>query len=237
MSLRTLMVGVLLVGALIGQTAASPVQAADPILYHIIESYHADANVSVLDSEGCRLTDIWVSSSWARYLPQPPGGRPVPQGLTRLDIFVYDLCGSAVPSVMAGGGGGGALVAQWFAEVREPLVVRRNLSAAWFSSTLEVVDEESGDHATAIVDLAWLPAGPIDHYTVNLGEHWPHYGMVRGNTNAWIRDATVTGSITLDGDELLGGAVGTGHLERTKWNCIENTHPHAPGAVGFCVLH
>jgi len=234
---RCFVVGLLLlVGALLGPVGASPARAADPTLYHIINSVHADANFSMVDPDAGIQTDVWISTSKARYLPQPPGGRAESQYLTTVDIFVSDVGTEVVVPMAGGGGGGGGYLAIWSGQVQLPPVIPMNLSGASLTATFELTDDVSGGTATAIMDLAWAPAGPIDHYTVSLGEHWPHLGMVHGNTNAKIRDATVTGSITLQGEELIAGVSGAGHIESLKWNCIENTNPHSPGEVGSCTL-
>jgi hypothetical protein len=232
-----MLIAVLLVGAaVLAPASASPATAADPVMRHIVDSVHADANFSFVAADGCLGIDIWASSGEATY-SQPPGPSST-QGLTTIDIFVTDLCTPAAPGVMAaaGGGGGGTVVAAWSAQTLDPLVARPNLSGATLSADLVMVDEVSGGTEIAQVDLAWAPSGPIDHSTSLRGDHWPHVGMARGVSNWKIRDATVSGSIVIGDADLLDGADGIGHLERGKWHCIENVHPHWDGVPeGWCV--
>lgn len=229
---RVLVVLLFILGSVVGPLGRGIAVAADPEQYHTIELRHADASFVIPDAGGCLHTDIWVSSSvgsWA-----PASGTTHRQGLTSVDIFVIDDC--AVPEIGVKAGGGGTVLALWHVETLEPLVAEPNLSGASFASWMTLVDEVSGAEMVAMVDLAWTPAGPIDHYTVSLGEHWTQAGMVHGTTNAKIRDAAVTGSIVVQGVDLLDGSVGAGNIERTKWVCIENRHPHADGDIGSCVL-
>ena len=233
--LRILCAALLASAAILAPVIAAPATAADPVMRHIVDSVHADANFSFVDPGGCLSTDIWISSGEGTY--SIPPGAPSTQGLTSVDIFVTDLCAERELSVMAGGGGGGVTVAAWSAQTLDPLVARPNLSGARYAATVLLTDEVSGATATAIVDLAWQPAGPIDHWTANLGDRWPAIGMYHGIENWKIRDATATGSIVLGGDDLIAGMEGPGHLERGKWHCIENVQPHWDGVPdGWCVL-
>ena len=108
---------------------ASAARAANPTQFHIINSLHADAYFPISDPEACLQTDVWISTSKARYLPQPPGGRAEPQSLTTVDILVSDACSEAIVP-MAGGGGGGDYLATWSGQVQLPPIIPMNLSGA-----------------------------------------------------------------------------------------------------------
>jgi len=201
--------------------------AATPAVYHTIDGRFAGAYFTSLD--GCLQTDVWVSSSAATYGPQPgiPGGLNK-QGLTSVQIFVYDTCqpmeGKHHP-----------IVADWFAQTSDRLVAEARMRSAHFAATLPMTDSISGDTATVPIELAWLATGAAHPDTArNNHLRFPGEGIVNTHDNNINLSAVASGTVLLGGVNVSPEPDLGATLEQIKSACMEIGDPHWDGDTLFC---
>jgi hypothetical protein len=198
--------------------------AAPPRIYHTIGSTSASATVTT--SQGCELTEVFVSSSKAMYAAQP--GPVNKQGLTSVFVRVTDSCvptGARVGA--AAGGGGGPVLFEADAQNGAPLVVDPRLTRASVTTDLAGTDGE-GNPVTVHLVAAWTGTGPLEHTLVSNHAHSAD-GNVNATDNNLRRDASARVSVQVAGRSATGtdpGAV----IEQTRSRCIEVPRP---GVEGF----
>lgn len=201
--------------------------AATPAIYHTIDGRFAGAYFTSLD--GCLQTDVWVSSSSATYAPQPgiPGGLNK-QGLSSVEIFVYDTCqpmeGKHYP-----------IVADWFAQSSDRLVAESRMRSAHLAATLTMTDSLSGDTAAVPIDLAW-EASDVAHPDTVRNNHmrFPGEGIVNTHDNNINLSAAAWGTVLLDGVNVSPDPDPSATLEQIRSSCMEIGYPNWDGDTLLC---
>jgi hypothetical protein len=201
--------------------------ASTPAIYHTISGTFASAYFTTLD--GCLQTEVWISTSVAKYAPQPGvPDRLNKQGLTSISVLVYDTCqppaGKHFP-----------LVADWWAQTSDRLVAEPRLRGAHLDAVLPMVDSISGATADVPVHLTWRAMARAHPDTVRnnhvrfLGE-----GIVNTHDNNMVLPAMAWGSITLNGLNVASGTDDGASLEQVKSACMEIRYPHWAGETYYC---
>lgn len=203
---------------------AAPAGAAQPRIYHTISSTHGSASIAV--TQGCELTEVYVSSSKAMYAAQPgPVGK---QGLTAVFVRVTDECASSPTLAVApAAGGGGTVVFEADVQNSAPLVVDSRLTTASVTTDLPGTDG-NGEPVTVHLAARWTGTGPLEHSTVSTHTHFGD-GNVSSNDNNLRREATAWVSVQVAG-RSVSGQTADALLEQVKSHCIEVPRP---GAVDF----
>lgn len=201
--------------------------AATPAIYHTIDGRFAGAFFTSLD--GCLQTDVWVTSSAATYAPQPGLQQKLnKQGLTTVQIFVYDTCqpmeGKHFP-----------IVADWFAQSSDRLIAESRMRSAHVAATLTMTEAVSGDTALVPIDLAWQASGNAHPDTVrNNHFRFPGEGIVNTHDNNINLSAVASGTVMLDGVNVSPDPDSGATLEQIKSACMEVGYPHWDGDTLFC---
>lgn len=197
---------------------AGPAVAA-PNIYHTISSIHGGAYLAVPD--GCELTEVFLSSSVAKYAAQP--GPVNKQGLTSVFVRVTDTCAA----VAAAAGGGGSVVFEAEAQNMAALVADTRLRHASVSTTMEGTDAD-GNPVTVELDATWTGTGELEHTTLSSHDHFPEGNVVAVDNNL-RRDALAQVSVSVAG-RSVSGTDPAASLELVKANCVEVARP---GVEGF----
>lgn len=197
--------------------AAAPAGAA-PNIYHTIVSTHGAA--TVVNTEGCRQTEIFVSSSAAMYADQP--GPVNKQGLTAVFIRVTDICARPAGGVAAAAGGGTVL---YEADARNfaPLVADPQLTTASVTTDLPGTDG-AGNPVTVSLSANWSGTGPLFHETSEIHHNYPAEGAVSSTDNITRMGATAHVSVMV-GTLAASGTDSNAILEQVKSRCIEVARP------------
>ena len=189
--------------------------AATPAIYHTIDGQFASAYFTSLD--GCLQTDVWVASSAATYAPQPGVSDELnKQGLTSVQIFVYDTCqppdGKHYP-----------IVADWFAQSSDRLVAESRMRSAHVSATLAMTDAVSGESADVLIDVVWQAAAAAHPDTVrNNHVRFAGEGIVNTHDNNINLSAEASGTVWLNGRNLSPDADPNAALEQIRSACMDN---------------
>jgi len=208
-------------------TLPATASAATPAIYHTIGGQFASAHFTSLD--GCRQTDVWVASSAATYAPQPGVVDALnKQGLTSVQIFVYDTClpldGKHYP-----------IVADWFAQSSDRLVAESRMRSAHLSATLAMTDSVSGESADVPIDLVWQATAAAHPDTVrNNHLRFAGEGIVNTHDNNINLSAVASGAVVLNGVNLSPDPDPSAALEQIRSACMEVGYPHWEGDTLFC---
>lgn len=159
--MKRVLAGLCTVGAI--ALTAAPAGAA-PNINHTIVSTRGSAGV--VSTEGCRKTEILVSSSVAMYAGQP--GPVNKEGLTAVFLRVTDIC--ADPS-------GGAVLFEADGRNFEPLVADPRLTTASVTTDLPGTDRD-GNPITISLAATWAGTGPLFHETSEVHRDYPGEGTV-----------------------------------------------------------
>jgi hypothetical protein len=208
----------------LGPLAMGSAGAAQPRIYHTIGSTSASAVVA--STQGCELTEVFVSSSRAMYAAQPgPVGK---QGLTSVFVRVTDACTSGGDRLTAAAaGGGGTVLFEADAQNRAPLVVDPRLTRASVTTNLSGTDGD-GTPVTVRLVATWVGTGPLEHTTVSNHDHFAD-GNVNATDNNLRRDASARVSVQVAGRSASGTATDA-VIEQSRSRCIEVPRP---GVEGF----
>jgi len=213
----------LALAALVPATAS----ASTPAIYHTINGAFASAFFTATD--GCYQTEVWVSTSVAKYAPQP--GVPDQlnkQGLTSISILVYDTCQPPVGKHFP-------LVADWWAQTTDRLVVEPRLRSAHLDVVLPMDDAASAGTASVPVHLEWRATARAHPDTVrNNHVRFAGEGIVNTHDNNIVLPAVAWGSITLNGMNVARGVDEGASLQQVKSACMEIRYPHWAGETYYC---
>ncbi|WP_026736546.1 hypothetical protein [Fischerella sp. PCC 9605] len=183
-----------------------PALAATTTKYQV-KGESASANFSQYD--GCNETSVYVSAYSNITKSQP--GAPTSQKEAFVSYSNYNYC--------TGEGSYG------YGSITNPnFTINNSLSSASLNDTFTVYDYLSGTNKTVNVALTWTGTG--DTYRGNYHSHnqGPGYIYKYRGVGAW-RDAQVSGSVTLDGTNLIAnlplsyaqlGSSNSGSLEIIK---------------------
>ena len=131
-------------------------------------------SAGLVNTEGCRKTEIHVSSSVAMHAGQP--GAVDKEGFTAVFLRVTDICADPSGDAAAAVGGGTVL---FEADGRnlEPLVADPRLTAASVTTDLPGTDRD-GNPVTISLAAAWTGTGPLFHETSEVHLDYPGEGTV-----------------------------------------------------------
>ncbi len=202
---------VAVIGALALITALIPAAARASVpenQYRVIESRNASA--AFFSTEGCYETQVWISSADGKF-----GGRPGPvgkQGLTSLDVVVYDTCGPWV-------GKHPPVVFEAFGQDLTVLGTTPRMDRAWVSTSYETLDEATGDPVTISFEMAWQLDGVMQHDTSHIHVAPSDQGVAMSHDNHWYGAAIASGSVSIDGVTTELAATTEATLEIVKAGC------------------
>jgi hypothetical protein len=207
-------------GALALLTALLPAAASAHVAenqYQVISARNAYAAFFMTD--GCYETQVWVSSSDGVY-----GGRPGPvnkQGLTSLDVVVYDTCQLSV-------GKHPPIVFEAFGQDFTPLGTTPRMARAWVSTGFETADEVTGDPVSLAFSLDWQLDGELAHTTSHIHVPPSDQGVASSHENDLRGAAVAWGTLTLDGRTIELAQTSDAGLELVKGGCQVIVRPGLP---------
>ncbi len=207
-------------GALALLTALLPAAASANVpesQYRVISARNAYA--AFFMTSGCYETQVWVSSSDGVY-----GGRPGPvnrQGLTSLDVVVYDTCQPPI-------GKHPPVVFEAFGQDLTPLVSSPRMDAASVSTSYETVDEASGDPVSLALTMTWQLDGEMSHDTSHIHVPPSDQGVANSHENDLRGAAIARGSVTINGTALELAPTTEAGLELIKGGCQVIVRPGQP---------
>jgi hypothetical protein len=214
----------------IGAALSMPVVAlgSTPAIYHTISSNFAGAQFSTM-LDDCLSVAAWVSSTDAKYAPQPGvGGGVNRQGLTAVEVIIQDTCQPPV-------GKGYPVLFDGFVMTFDPLQSSARLDTARLDLDLTLVDAVSGADVPVSVDLTWQATGPAHPETTpNNHSHFPFEGNVNTHDNNFLRPAVAFGSVIVDGVNLAAAPDESAMLQSVKSACMEIGFPHWQGDTLWC---
>jgi hypothetical protein len=223
---RRFIVSLVAIGAVLVMPAVA--LGSTPAIYHTIGSKFAGAQFSTM-LDDCRAAAVWISSSDAKYAPQPgEGGGVNKQGLTAVSVVVQDTCQPPV-------GKGYPVLFDGFVMTFDPLQSTARLESAWLNLDLVLADSVSGADVPVSVSITWLATGPAHPDTVpNNHSHFPFAGNVNTHDNTFMRPAVAFGSVTVDGVNLAPNPDENAVLQSVKSACMEIGFPHYDGETLWC---
>jgi hypothetical protein len=197
---------------------AAPAGAAPPRMYHNVSV--VSASFDSVQVDGCLQTELYAAATTGHWAGRH--GPAVKQdGPTSVFVRVMDVCtdpgGDLVTA--AAGPGGDVLLEVEATSMSIGLTTDQHLTSARAAGTLEGTDQD-GTPVTVGLDVRWTAAGPLEHVTEGGSTRYPGEGIVAGAANEWLRPATATAVVTLDGDPLHGSDAES-MIQRTKSHCLE----------------
>lgn len=172
---------------------------------------NAYASFSSLDATGCIATDvsIWAGESVTKEGPGAPA--------SRTEVFAYmskiDICNDWTPLISASG----------MTSVADLDIDRTR--AASLEATIPLVDYISGTTTDLDVSLTWAGVGEEFRGHSSGHDSYPG-GMVHYRSNGSYRDATVSGTVSLDvdpGTNLLANASSYAQLSASRSGFMQIT--------------
>jgi hypothetical protein len=185
--------------------------------YRVIAARNAYA--AVFMTNGCYETQVWVSSSDGTY-----GGRPGPvskQGLTSVDVIVYDTCQPAV-------GKHPPVVFEAFGQDLTALGTTPRMTRAWVSASYETTDEVSGEPVSLEVSIAWQLDGELSHDTSHIHVPPSDQGVANSHENDLRGAAIAWGTLSVDGQVMELMPTTEAGLELIKGGCQVIVRPGQP---------
>ncbi len=164
-------------------------QAKAPDIYRF-SGLGAGAYFSGVDESGCMLTDVFVEfGQQASGTPPKPSQQPP---LAYMYIIRYDMCSGAYTS----------------AQTNPPPTlpvgaaqVASSLKSASLNATFELRDDSTGSTFPVDVSITWTATGVFQRQTSH--DHYKtEWGVYHANTRSIARDASVVGSVLVDGVNL-----------------------------------
>lgn len=166
-------------------------------------------------TSGCIATALGLSVSKGRFTDGEPG--PSSAAYLNLLILEYDLCTDEEGLV---------LISERFALVPIPEESFRTqggvggLKSASLQVTVETYNEFTGNVDPVTLDLTWTGVGPVTHGHHNENLSYPSIRQILTFLGT-ERNATASGSILLDGRDLLANAgTGSGTLRFMKYGVL-----------------
>jgi hypothetical protein len=207
-------------GALILLATLFPASATGHVSenqYQVISARNAYAAFSMTD--GCLETQVWVSSADGVY-----GGRPGPvtkQGLTSLDVVVYDTCQPFI-------GKHPPVVFEVFGQDLTSLGSMPRMTRAWVSTAYESFDEATGDPVTVSFAMTWQLDGIMEHDTSHIHVPPSDQGVANSHENDLRGAAIASGWITINGTTITLGPTDGAGLELIRGGCQVIYRPGRP---------
>lgn len=190
--------------------APAGLAGAAPTALNTILSTRGSAGV--VNTEGCRKTEIYVSSSVAMYAGQPA---PVnEEGLTSVFLRVTDIC--ARPS-------GGTVLFEAEGRNFAPLVADPRLATASVTTDLPGTDRD-GNPVTISLAATWTATGPLFHETSEAHHEYPGEGSV--STTDGITRMGAAAHVAVMVNTLASSGTDEGAiLQQVESSCAETPDP------------
>jgi hypothetical protein len=166
-----------------------------------------NAYASFYQYDGCNSTSVYVNAFTSRTKDGP--GAPTEQMGADLSYYNYNYCTETYSS-----GYGSSPNANF--------TIDNQLDSATLNGTFTVYDYSSGTNKTASVALTWTGTGFASSGKSNYTYQTPT-SITRYRSNGSYRDAQVTGSVTIDGINLIANLSGYGSLNSSKSGTLERT--------------
>ena len=193
---------VLIVLAMFMAASPSAGQAKAPNIYRF-GGLGAGAYSSDVDESGCIFTNIFVE-----FGQQATGSPPKPSqqlALAYMYIVRWDMCSGAYMS----------------AQTNPPPIlpegavqVAPSLKSASLNAPFELLDDSTGNTFTADVSITWTATGVFQRSN-NHDHYKAEWGFFNANTRSISRDASVVGSVLVDGSNLTSSPwTGTAWIEK-----------------------
>jgi hypothetical protein len=185
--------------------------------YQVISARNAYA--AFFMTNGCYETQVWVSSSDGVY-----GGRPGPvskQGLTSLDMVVYDTC---QPSV----GKHPPVISEVFAQDLTRLGSSPRMQTAWVAASYDVRDEATGEPVTVAVSITWQLDGELSHDTSHIHVPPSDQGIANSHENDLRGAAVAWGSLAINDETIELVPTSEAGLELIRAGCQVIPRPGMP---------
>lgn len=182
------------------------------------------ASANFYDStSGCITTSVGLSVAGGRFTEEGPG--PSPAAYLGLFIVEYDLCT---------GEEGPVLISERSALVPIPVESFQaqggvgGLRSASLQVTVDAYNEFTGHVDPVTIDLTWTGVGPVTRGHHNENVSYPHIRQISTFLGTQ-RDATATGSVVVEGRDLVANArfMG-GTLSFSKYGLITIVRSGAP---------
>lgn len=158
--------------------------------------------------DSCSSTSVYVDAYTSITKDGP--GAPTSQMGANLYYYNYNYCTGTYSS-------------GYGSSPNATFKIDNNLNSATLNGTFTVTDYPSGTNKTADVALTWTGA---DSYQSNGKSNYTYQtptSITRYRSNGASRDAQVSGSVTLDGTNLIANLLGYGYLSSSKNGTLERT--------------
>jgi hypothetical protein len=186
---------VLLVAAIVALSLPAAALAADA--YHF-RGKNAWADFYSYDVASCTGTSVWVSAYESRYKSGPGPGTETAWA----DISIYSWNDCTYEQTCAYGN---------VQLANGAFQVSGHLASATLNTTVELFDCSTGLPETVPVAITWTGEGEVSSAKSHNSYHYPGYRYT-SRSQGQSRYAPASGSVTVDGVNLIAGAEGYGSL-------------------------
>ena len=166
-----------------------------------------NAYASFYQYDDCSYSSVYVDA-YTNVTKSGPGA-PISQMDTYLSYYNYNYC--------TGTGSSG-----YGSSPNATFKIDNNLNSATLNGTFTVYDYESGTTKTAEVALTWTGTGYKSSGKSDYTYQTPT-SITRYRSNGDSRDAQVSGSVTVDGTNIVPNLPGYGYLNSSKNGTVERT--------------
>ncbi|WP_250122357.1 hypothetical protein [Chroococcidiopsis sp. CCMEE 29] len=181
-----------------------PAIAATTNKFHV-KGQNVSANFYQYDD--CNSTNVYVSAY--NNITKDSPGAPTEQLGAYLDYYNYNYC-TGTYSYVSG------------SSSSANFTIDNRLDSATLNGTFTLYDYSSRTPKTADVALTWKGVGDTSSGKSNYTYQTPT-STIRSRSNGESRDAEVSGSITLDGTNLITNTSNYGYLSSSKSGYLERT--------------
>lgn len=164
-----------------------------------------NASASFYQYDECNSTSAYITAFTSRVKEGP--GAPTAQMGADLYYYNYNYCNGTYSE-----GYGSSPDANF--------TIDNQLSSASLNGTFVVYDYWSGTTKTASVALTWTGIGSTSNDKYSYTYQTPTY-MTRYRSNGTSREAQVTGSINVDGTNLINSSSSYGYLSSSRSGSFE----------------
>lgn len=175
------------------------------------ETYHfrgktASASFYDFDPVSCTSTSVWVNVYENRYKAGPGPAT----GSSWFDVSIYSWNSCTYQEVCAYGG---APLAD------DALQFGGNLASATLNTTVQLSDCFTGEPENASVALTWTGDGDLVSTKSHSSYHYPGYRYM-SQSQGQYRYSVVSGSVTVDGVNVIEGASSYGSLSSSNGGTV-----------------
>lgn len=166
-----------------------------------------NASASFSQYDGCNSSSVYVNAFTNRTKDGP--GAPTEQMGADLNYYNYNYCTGTYSS-------------GYGSSPNATFTIDNKLSSATLKGTFAVYDYSSGTTKTADVNLTWTGTGVTSSGKSDYTYQTPT-SITRYRSNGSSSDAQVTGSVTVDGINLINNLSSYGYLYSSKSGRFERT--------------